>query len=98
MTLKGEIQKTMSPASIYVKISKDQDRRALEFYEAYLDLYLDLVERTEPATGQALEKAKADFDDFMSIVMAHDPGVKIYKTFFGEKGGEERALDMFFDN
>jgi hypothetical protein len=86
----------MSPASLYVKITKDQDRRAFDLYQAYLDLYIDLVERAEPVTGVALERTKADFDDFMNTVMEHDPGVKIYKTFFGEKGGKERALDLFF--
>ncbi|MCP4195742.1 MAG: hypothetical protein GY762_01205 [Proteobacteria bacterium] len=96
LTLEGEIQQTMSPASIYVKISKDQDDRAFELYNAYLDVFIDLVERTMPVTGETLERAKADFSDFVNVVMDHDPGVKIYKTFFGEEGGKERALDMFF--
>jgi hypothetical protein len=96
LTLKGEIQQTMSPASIYAKISKDQDQRAFDLHNAYLDVFLDLVESTVPVTGEALDKAQEDFHDFMNIVMEHDPGVKIYKTFFGEEGGKERALDMFF--
>lgn len=96
LTLKGEIQKTMSPASLYVKISKDQDERAFELYNAYLDRFINLVESAEPAAGEALGRAQADYDRFMNTIVEHDPGVKIYKMFFGEKGGQERALDMFF--
>jgi hypothetical protein len=96
LALKGEIQKTMSPASLYVKIDKEQDGRALELYNAYLDVFINLVLHSKPVTGETLEKAKASNNEFINITMEHDPGVKIYKMFFGEKGGKDRALDMFF--
>ncbi len=96
MQLKGEIQKTFSKAFCYVKITKEQDERALALFHDYLDVFLDMVDAAAPLQGAALETARRDYEQFLTTVIDHDPAVKIYKMFFGAQGGVERALDMFF--
>ena len=94
--LKGEINKTLSPACVYVKIDPQLDGQAFQLFSEYLEVYFDLIKKTKPLSGQSLREAENNFNDFMNTVIDHDPGVKIYSRFFGKKGGVERALDMFF--
>jgi hypothetical protein len=60
-------------------------------------VFLDLTEKTTPLSGEALEKAKSDFEKYLQTVVDHDPGVKGYKFLFGKESGVTRALDIFFD-
>ena len=94
--LKGGIQQTLSRASCFVKITDDQDELALSLFHEYLDIFLEFVKKAKPLSGEPLEQARKNFDSYMDTVIDHDPGLKMYKMFFGKKGGIERALDMFF--
>ena len=38
----------------------------------------------------------AVFDDYLKSLIDHDPGVRVWKMIFGEKGGIERSMDMHF--
>jgi len=93
---KGEIRKTFSKAVCYVKITKDQDEQALNLFHEYLDVFLEMVQRAKPLTGNTLEQASRDYDTYTSNVIDNDPAAKIYKILFGEKGGIERVLELFF--
>lgn len=94
--LKGGIHQTFSRASCFVKITDGQDELAMSLFHEYLDIFLELVKKAEPLSGEPLEQARKDFDIYMDTVIDHDPALKMYKIFFGKQGGMERALDMFF--
>lgn len=91
-----EIDKTFSPAACYVKISRDQDERALNLFHDYLDVFLEAVKQTRPLTGDVLEQARRDYDAYTKTVVDHDPAARIYRMLFGKKGGVERVLELFF--
>ena len=95
-SLRGEINRIFSPAVRYVEITRDQDAQALSCYRQYLDLYLTMVEKAQPLTGDDLDSARKNFEAYMNTLADYDPGAKTYQMFFGKKGGLERALDMFF--
>jgi hypothetical protein len=94
--LKGEIKKTCSPAFCYVQIQKHQDDAAISLFHDYLSVFCSMVESASPLSGSRLEQAQRDFDEYRNTVIAHDPAVKIYKKFFGDTGGLERAQQLFF--
>ena len=92
----GEILKTFSKAACYSSISKDLDDQALKLFHEYLDVYLELIQKTQPLTGEALTQAQQDYDAYTNTLVDHDPAAKIYRILFGKKGGEESVLDLFF--
>ena len=96
VTQRGEIQKTFSKAVCYVKITKDQDEQALNLFHEYLDVFLEMVQQAKPLTGDFLEQARRDYDEYTSSVIDHDPAAKVYKILFGKKGGVERVKELFF--
>ncbi len=95
-SLQGPIQNIFSRAACLVTITEDQDGDALQLFSGYLDIYLDLVAEAHPLTGEALEKAREDFEQYLKTIVEHDPGVRVYTKLFGKKGGLARALDLFF--
>jgi hypothetical protein len=92
-----EIQSVLSKAACQAKITEDQSEDALAMCREYLGAFVDLLDKAAPLGGEQLERAKEDFEGYLKTVVDHDPGVKGYKMFFGEKGGVTRALDIFFD-
>ena len=91
----GEIQNVFSKAACQVKITEDLENDALSLFHEYLDVFLKLVEKAEPLSGDALDKTKEAFETYLKTVVDHDPGFKGYKMLFG-KPGVTRALDIFF--
>lgn len=96
-TQQGEIQSVFSKAVCQVKIREDLDEQAISIFREYLGVFSEMVEKSTPLSGEALDKAKHAFEGYLKTVVDHDPGVKGYKILFGEKGGVTRALDIFFD-
>ncbi len=96
-TQQGEIQSVFSKAVCQVKIREDLDEQAISIFREYLEVFSEMVEKSTPLSGEALDKAKHAFEGYLKTVVDHDPGVKGYKMLFGEKGGVTRALDIFFD-
>ncbi|MCX5896475.1 MAG: hypothetical protein NTZ51_11700 [Proteobacteria bacterium] len=95
--VKGEIQSVFSKAACQARITEDKDDDALGIFREYLNLFLDLTEKTTPLSGAVLDQAKNDFEKYLKTVVDHDPGVKGYKVLFGKESGVTRALDIFFD-
>lgn len=91
-----EIDKTFSKAYCYVSIAKEQDAQALELFHAYLDVYLEMVKKTQPLTGDRLVQAKQDHETYARTVLDHDPAAKVYRVLFGKQGGTERVKELFF--
>ncbi len=96
-TQQGEIQSVFSKAVCQVKIREDLDEQAISIFREYLGVFSEMVEKSTPLSGEALDKAKHAFEGYLKTVVDHDPGIKGYKMLFGEKGGVTRALDIFFD-
>ena len=92
----SQVQEVFSPASCQVSIPAELDEQAGDIYIEYLNLFCDLVDGTEAKSGEELQKTRAVFDDYLKTLVDHDPGVKIWKMLFGEKGGIERSFDMHF--
>jgi len=95
--VQGEIQSVFSRAACQSRFTEAQDDDALGLFREYLNVFLDLTEKTTPLSGEALDRAKADFEKYLQTVVDHDPGVKGYKFLFGKESGVTRALDIFFD-
>ena len=96
-TQQGEIQSVFSKAVCQVKIREDLDEQALSMFREYLGVFSEMVEKSTPLSGEALDKAKHAFEGYLKTVVDHDPGVKGYKMLFGKEGGVTRALNIFFD-
>jgi len=96
-TQQGEIQSVFSKAVCQVKIREDLDEQAINIFREYLGVFSEMVEKSTPLSGEALDKAKHAFEGYLKTVVDHDPGVKGYKMLFGKEGGVTRALDIFFD-
>jgi hypothetical protein len=43
-----------------------------------------------------LVQARKAYEEYLATIVEHDPGVRMYKLLFGKRGGEARALDIFF--
>jgi len=95
--VQGEIQSVFSRAAVQARITEAQDEDAAGIFREYLNLFLDLTQKTTPLAGESLEKAKNAFEKYLKTVVDHDPGVKGYKVLFGKESGVTRALDIFFD-
>jgi len=95
--LNPEIQSVLSKAACQVRITEDQDEKALSLFREYLGLFLEMVENATPLSGDALDQARHAFEGYLKTLVDHDPGVKGYKMLFGKEGGVTRALDIFFD-
>lgn len=96
-TTGGEIQSVFSRAICQVKIMENLDSQALSLFREYLGVFMELVEKATPLTGEALERAKQAFEAYLKTVIDHDPGFKGYKMLFGKENGTSRALNIFFD-
>lgn len=95
--VKGEIQSVFSRAAVQARITEEQDEDAAGIFREYLNLFLDLTQKTTPLSGASLDQAKNAFEKYLKTVVDHDPGVKGYKVLFGKESGVARALDIFFD-
>jgi hypothetical protein len=95
--VQGEIQSVFSRAACQSRITETHDDDAIGLFREYLNVFLDLTEKTTPLSGAALEKAQSAFEKYLQTVVDHDPGVKGYKFLFGKESGVIRALDIFFD-
>jgi hypothetical protein len=85
-----------SRAACRLKIKGEYEERALAMIKEYLDAFSEYVAQSPALEGEALTKAKENFDRYLETVVEHDPGVKGNKIFFGKKEGVARALEMFF--
>lgn len=90
------IQSIFSKAVCQVAIPAEMDEQALQIFTAYLNAYLDLIDRARPLEGPVLEKIQKEFETYLQTVVDHDPGVKGNIMLFGRQGGIERALDIFY--
>lgn len=93
----GEIQSVLSKAACEIKITEDLDDQALSLFREYFDVFLEMVEKATPLSGDALDKAKQAFEGYLKTLVDHDPGFKGYKMLFGKEGGVTRAFDIYFD-
>jgi len=96
-TVQGEITSVFSRAAVQARITEAQDDDAAGVFREYLNVFLDLTQKTTPLSGAALDLAKSAFEKYLKTVVDHDPGVKGYKFLFGRESGVTRALDIFFD-
>ena len=96
MKIKGEIQNVFSKAACQVKTTENQDTQALSIFDEYFDVFLEMVEKAAPLSGDGLDLARQAFEEYSYRVLNHDPGVKTFKVFFGKEGGMERVHDIFF--
>ena len=85
-----------SRAACRLKIKAAQEERVLALVKEYLDAFSEYVAQSPALEGDALVKAKENFDRYLETVVEHDPGVKGNKVFFGKKEGVNRAFEMFF--
>ena len=95
-SLRGKIQNIFSPAVCQVNINESHDNEAIKLFLEYLGVFLDMVDKASPLFGEQLEQATKDFENYLSTVVEHDPGVIVYSMLFGKTGGVTRALDIFF--
>jgi hypothetical protein len=93
---KGQIQEVFSKAACQVKISDGLDEQAIGIFKDYLNLYCDMVDKATPVAGEEREKTQRVFEDYLTTLVDHDPGVGVWKMLFGKKGGVERSMDMHF--
>ena len=93
----GKIQSVFSEAACQVKITKDRDVQALSLFREYFESFLEMVDKTTPLSGDALDQARQSSEGYLKTVLYHDPGVKAYKMIFGKEDGVKRALDIFFN-
>lgn len=96
LAMRGKINDIMSPAHCYVRVPPALDGRALSLFDAYLDVFLELVDRASPVSEEGRQQAAADFDAYRTTIINHDPAVKLYSMLFGSAGGLERVNDLFF--
>ena len=94
--IKGEIQSVFSKAACQVMLSEKLDGQAIGIFRDFFHEYLDLVEKSKPLSGDALERAKQAFQQYADKVVTHDPGVKAFTLFFGKKEGMGRTEEIFF--
>ncbi len=92
-----EIQAVFSRAVYQGRIPNSLDNDALNLFREYLGVFLEMVGSAAPLSGDKLEAMKKSYAEYLKTVVDHDPGVKGYKMFFGEKGGVERSMEMFFN-
>ena len=93
----NKIKSVLFKAVCEVKITEDEDEQASNIFRQYLEVYCEMVEKATPLSGDALDKAKQDFESYLKTLIDHDPGFKGYKLLFGKEGGVTRALDILFD-
>jgi len=91
-----KVNEVFSPGACQVVIPDELDGRAVELFLEYLDLFCGMVRDAAPVSGEALKRTVAVFDDYLKFLVAHDPGVNVWKILFGKKGGVERSMDMHF--
>jgi hypothetical protein len=96
-TVKGKIQSVFSRAVCLVNITEKEEVYALNLFKEYFTVYLEMVEKASPLAGDVLVQAKQAYEEYLKTIVEHDPGVRAYKMLFGKKGGEARALDIFFN-
>lgn len=94
---KGKIQDVFSRAACQVRITEDLDYQALSIFREYLKVFMEMVKKAEPFSGDALEQIQQAYQAYLKTLVEHDPGVKGFKLLFGEKGGIERSMNMHFD-
>jgi hypothetical protein len=94
--LESDIKTFFSKAVCLVNIAGEQDDDFLNIFNEYLDIFLNAVENASPLSGNALEKAERAFQEYLITWAVEDPGVKVNKILFGQKGGIARGLDIFF--
>ncbi len=91
-----KIQEVFSPGVFQVVIPEELQEQAVNVYMEYLLLFCDLIENSEPLSGNDLTRTQNAFEDYLEQIIDHDPGLKVWKILFGEKGGIERSLDMHY--
>jgi len=96
LTMKGPINRIMSPAYCYVKMHPEMDGRAITLFNEYLDVFLELVDKAAPVVPEGRQQADDDFENYHQTIINHDPAVKLYSMLFGKAGGIERVNDLFF--
>ena len=97
MAAKGGLEKIVqSRAMCRLKIGASQEPRAAALIKEYIDAYGGAVLDSPKLSGDALARAREDFNVYLETVVEHDPGVKGNKIFFGKKEGVKRALEMFY--
>jgi hypothetical protein len=94
---RSAIAGVLSRAACLVNITEDEEEQALFIFREYLEVFCEMVERATPLSTDALDQAKQAFEIYLETLVDHDPGFQGYKMLFGKKGGEARALDLFFD-
>ena len=69
------------------RVTEEQDEDAPGLFREYLNVFLDLTQKTTPLSGASLDQAENDFEKYLKTVVDHDPGVKGYKVLFGKESG-----------
>ncbi|MFC1670924.1 hypothetical protein ACFL20_11075 [Spirochaetota bacterium] len=94
---KGKINEVFERGLCMVKIPIEMHGDAIEIFKEYLDVFLDMTEKAKPLTGDALENAKSKYQEYLDLLVDHDPGVKGFKIIFGAKKGVERTMNIHFE-
>lgn len=92
----GKVQDVFSRGACQVVIPAELDDRAAAIFLDYLRLFIDTLRQAEPVSGEELRRTMSVFDEYLRGLVAHDPGVGVWKMLFGAKGGVERSMDMHF--
>ncbi len=93
--VRGEIERSFSPAAVYVRLDPACYIRAAELLQQYLFRYLDELDAASAGVEMPAGVRQA-FDDYANLVIGHDPAMRFLKRMFGVAGARERAYDMFF--
>jgi hypothetical protein len=94
--VRGEIARSFSRASVYVRLDPACYARTSELLQQYLLRYLDALDAALPVEDGLLTCARQAFDDYANLVIEHDPAMRFLRRMFGNAGARERAYDMFF--
>ena len=97
VTQKGKIQNVFARSVCQVKIPPELHGQATEIFKEYLNVFLDILEKTKPLTGEPLKKAKKKYQEYLDLLVDHDPGVKGFKIIFGAEEGVKRTMNLHFE-
>ena len=94
---KSEIRNVYSRAVCQVKISEALDEQAFSLFREYLTVFMEIMEKAEPLSGEILENARDAYKNYLKTIVDHDPGMQFYKILFGKTSGVERSMNMHFE-
>ena len=94
---KGKIQSVFSRSALKVKITEELDDQVISLFKEYFNVFTEMIDNARPLSGDALNKIKQAYEEYLITIVDHDPGMKGYKLIYGEKEGVERSMNIHFE-